>query len=221
MKRQRLEVAACRSTASSARATRLRAAAAGAIGSLQLCRALLQIVRHLIEGVREGRHLVSAVFARACGGSPAPTFVQRVQGFAARTNRTENQQRGHGRADNHEHRATAASVGPSCRNAERGMAITTPPVRHRRSQFRRDQCGASSAATTSEEERPRVSLVEDRGTARPPRLRANESGSSLRRARISLTSPASGIVPSVETTRPSFMIATRGTRPSYSCRKNC
>ena len=118
---------------------------------------------------------------------------------------------------------TSASVGPSCRSADRGSAMTTPTgtpstiTGPAGPPPRRICCGASLGSV------PASGLV-TRGPAarpRPPRKRTNDSGSAFSRARMSFTSASGGIAPCVATTRPSFMMATRGTRPSYSCRKNC
>ena len=77
-----------------------------AIGGLQLRRALLQIVRHLIERARERRHLVSAVFTRARRQIARADCARGVlEASQPRTHRAENQQRGDGRADNDEHGA--------------------------------------------------------------------------------------------------------------------
>ena len=76
-----------------------------AIGSLQLGGTLLQIVRHLIERVRESRHFVAAVFARARREIARADLTRSVlEASKARTNRTEDQQRRDGRSDDDEHR---------------------------------------------------------------------------------------------------------------------
>ena len=95
----------------------------GAISGLQLLRALLEIVRHLIERTGERRHFIAAILPSArrqiAGAYLARGILEAAQ---PRTHRTEDQQRRGGCADDDEHRAD---------NPERRAELPQRRARHR------------------------------------------------------------------------------------------
>ena len=194
----------------------------GAIGGLQLLRALLEIVRHLIERAwraprlrrrrprarapSDRRRLPCARHPRGCAAADAPDRRSATPPTVVPMQRRAR-------------RRQLASVGPSCRSAERGIAITTPTGTP---STMMTPCRARAAKWRLTEPRPNVALrphrpwTADASTRRAP-ARMNDSGSAFSRARTSMHERVGGhrSVAS-RTTRPSFMMATSGTRPSYS-----
>jgi hypothetical protein len=66
-----------------------------AIRSLKLLRALLQIVRHLIEGLRKGCYLVATVLTRASGKVTGTDLSRSVlEASQPRPDRAENEESG-------------------------------------------------------------------------------------------------------------------------------
>ena len=113
-------ISSCDTSASSSR--RVRSAACSC--SARCCRSCVI----WLNALRERRHLVAAILARARRQIARADFARRIlEASQPAAHRAENQQRGDGRADRRRaRRRRSPSVGPSCRSAERGIAITTP-----------------------------------------------------------------------------------------------